>query len=727
MALGKKYMDRGEIKQASIEYRVASQNMPQDAEPEYQLGMVYLKSGSPQLAARAFEKAASLNPNHAGAIYQAALFHIGSPKPADVGKARETLASRTETTPNEGEPMGALALADAKLGDTPSALRHLTAFAQKESRLPLKEVDLRTAELLIASYLAKGEAVVARQCADIMVTGMPRSAEAALLKARFLMGMEDMPGARTEIERALTLRPDYSDALELRLATIPIGTDRLVVEETARKLSRQAEPRFWASYARLLFNENKVEEGIAEFRHLLKEHDDAASLRGEFVVALGTAGRVGEAESLIAETLKKYPQDGTALLQQTIASIEKHDFDAAAANIGKLRSMKVESAEISFAESRIYAGLGERKRQGDLLADALRQNPRYLQARLTLAQLLVESRNARNALSLLDQATKGERATADYVFARNSALIGAGDLDEARKGVDAGLAIRKLPGFLYQDAYLHLAKNDAPGARHSIETALERSPADAFGWAMLATAMAKQNQTPQYIVRLRQAAAAYPNSVQLQGLLANKLLVAGDEKGARAVLEASRSHGGRAEADPVLATLEIREGMLDAARARLTELVKTRDTSQNRQLLADLELKKGNRDGAIGHYLQAVRIDSENAGAMNSLAMTLASKGNYVDALFWGQKAMALVPGNPSVEDTLGWIYYGQGKFGTAMDFLTKSAKAANQPSAHYHLAATLMKTGDAPHAKREFDIAVRQSPSAPERLEVAALFEPSR
>ena len=152
------------------------------------------------------------------------------------------------------------------------------------------------------------------------------------------------------------------------------------------------------------------------------------------------------------ETLKKYPKDSTALLQRATLEINEGDLGAATADLATLQGMKIFSAALTFQESRIFAARHETAREGDLLAEALHTDPHYLPARLSLAELLVAQGKARNALVILDQADTGQKKSVEYIYSRNMALLATRDWDEARKGVDEGLALRRLPGFYYQDA-----------------------------------------------------------------------------------------------------------------------------------------------------------------------------------------------------------------------------------------------------------------------------------
>jgi tetratricopeptide (TPR) repeat protein len=101
-----------------------------------------------------------------------------------------------------------------------------------------------------------------------------------------------------------------------------------------------------------------------------------------------------------------------------------------------------------------------------------------------------------------------------------------------------------------------------------------------------------------------------------------------------------------------------------------------------------------------------------------------SNESKYDDALFWAQKAQGLAPANPVVEDTIGWIYYKQGKYEAALPCLEKSLKALDRPLAHYHLAGALLKVGDAARARKEYEIALREDPKSEARGAVGPLFE---
>lgn len=114
--------------------------------------------------------------------------------------------------------------------------------------------------------------------------------------------------------------------------------------------------------------------------------------------------------------------------------------------------------------------------------------------------------------------------------------------------------------------------------------------------------------------------------------------------------------------------------------------------------------------------------------AMNNPAFLLASRQTkYEEALFWGLKALALAPADPEVQDTLGWIYCKEGKFDAALPYFQKSLTALDRPLTHYHLAGALLGTGDAPAARKEYELALKLDPNSEFRFELARLFEARR
>jgi len=704
---------------AVIELKIASQNMPKDPEPVYQLGMTYLSAGSGRLALAAFQKVMTLDPKHQGARYQLALFRLGSSKKEILEEARQPISEWIAGHQNDGEAIAYLGLAEAKLGNTAEAIRLFEEGAMKDTG------SLRVAGMAIAVYTARGDVVSAKEVASHLADRLPNSAEAATLRAQVALAVQDTDEADAEISRALALKRDFQPALVLRLRREMVKGESGDAEGTTRQLSQLPEKRLWGAYARILFSENRLDRGIAEYERALKEHDNDIRLRDEYASMLLVAERRKQAESVVAETLAKKPKDVDALMVRTILEIDRGDPDAAAADVKTLRDLKVASAQLSYQESRIFAMRGDVLHEGDLLADALKRDRRLLGARLELSRLLVGAGKAKEALGLLDQAPGPLKRTAEYIYYRNMALLAAGDWDQARASVDNALALARTPGFLYQDGLVRIQSGDLAGARKSLEAAFQQTPGDLATLKTLGDVMRRQGAFAQYVSMVKDAAAKNGNVAVLQYATGRLLEEQGDAGGARRAFEAAITAGDVVDADNDIAMLDLRAGATDKARERLLNLIKDHDNARARISLAEIETQRGSGDLPVQHYLKAIQLEPANGTAMENLAVYLAtSQKKYDDAVFWAQKALALQPNDPTAQDTAGWTYYLSGKYNLALPLLQKSARLFDRPLVHYHLAAGLFRAGDPRSAKSEYEAGLKEDPNSPARALVARLFE---
>jgi tetratricopeptide (TPR) repeat protein len=133
------------------------------------------------------------------------------------------------------------------------------------------------------------------------------------------------------------------------------------------------------------------------------------------------------------------------------------------------------------------------------------------------------------------------------------------------------------------------------------------------------------------------------------------------------------------------------------------------------------------------YYKKILDIDNNFYPAANNLAWNYAEHGGNLDiALGLAQKAREANPADAGVADTLGWIYYKRGIYGSALDLLKESnekAKSSN-PTILYHLGMAALKTGDKVLARESLSksIALNQSFSGiDEAKKTLAALQPAK
>ncbi|NGP89150.1 tetratricopeptide repeat protein [Fodinibius halophilus] len=112
-------------------------------------------------------------------------------------------------------------------------------------------------------------------------------------------------------------------------------------------------------------------------------------------------------------------------------------------------------------------------------------------------------------------------------------------------------------------------------------------------------------------------------------------------------------------------------------------------------------LKQWNK--AFPHYEKALKIQPKNPGFLNNYAYYLSLQKRKLDqARKMAQKAIKIAPNNPSYLDTLGWIYFQQGEYKKAEEYIRASLDTG-QASAEVmeHMGDVLQKLGKLSQARQ--------------------------
>ena len=117
---------------------------------------------------------------------------------------------------------------------------------------------------------------------------------------------------------------------------------------------------------------------------------------------------------------------------------------------------------------------------------------------------------------------------------------------------------------------------------------------------------------------------------------------------------------------------------------------------------------QGKSEAADAHYRRAFQLNPKNVVAANNLAASLSERRELDDALGYATDALNSAPSNPAIKDTVGWIYYKQGRFDKAYPFLAEASAALPQhPVVRYHYAVALARIGKQEEALSELKAAL--------------------
>ena len=120
--------------------------------------------------------------------------------------------------------------------------------------------------------------------------------------------------------------------------------------------------------------------------------------------------------------------------------------------------------------------------------------------------------------------------------------------------------------------------------------------------------------------------------------------------------------------------------------------------------------KNKDTDKALQCMEQVLRLNPDQANALNFIGYTWAEKGTNLDkAEEMIKKALTLKPGDGYIQDSLGWLYYQKGDYKRAADELTKAhQRVPDDPVIAEHVGDAYLKLGDRAQATEFLEKALK-------------------
>jgi tetratricopeptide (TPR) repeat protein len=707
MSRGKEAMKKKDYNRALLEFLNAVQVMPQDAEAYYQLGEAYLANGAVGPAANALLKATRIDPRHVQAQLALSTLMAGSGDLRAVDEARKRLSAAHEQEPDNPDILDVLALARFRQGKLGEAEEELEQALQK---LPS---HLSASVYLARIRLERKDMAGAQEVLENAVKANPQSAEAALVLGRFYLVSGKPQLGEAELRRSLQIDPKNGPAL-LTLAERQFDSGRTrEAERTYRQLSGLPDRNYSSLHAAFLFKTGQRDAALAEFEALARQSPYDRAARTRLIAAYSASGRTADAENVLKTALQKNPRDTEALLQRSRMRLVSGKYSDAESDVRQVLNFKPESAEAHYYLSKVYRASHSTQNERQELTEALRYDPGFLAARVELAQLLIASRNPGAALQVMNETPEAQRKTLQALGARNWALMALGDDAAAREGVNAGLARARVPELLLQDGALKMTAKDPAGAQVSIDEALKLVPDSVQAWQFLGMSYSTRKEPQKAIERLQAAIVGMPQAAGLQLLLGQWLAQTGRTTEARAAFEAARKADPKlSEADLSLAQMDMREGNMDRSRQDLAAVLAIQPQNTTaRVFLGEIDKKAGDWDRAIAEYRAVLDLEQTNVVALNQLAFML-SRDKPGEAMKFAQRAGELAPDNPAVQDTLGWVYYRNGIYDSAVGYLKNAVAKQGTPQRKYHLGLALLKSGQRDEGQTILNAALSADPT---------------
>jgi tetratricopeptide (TPR) repeat protein len=720
LSKGNKLYDAGKYADASLNYRKAIQKDPGFGEAYYRLGLAAIKQDQGSEAYDALYRAVQLLPNRSEVAVELGDLILGAylTNPRRPKRFYDELTRISSQliieNPNSFDGLrfqGDVALSERQYQRAATLFSKANAIRPMQPKLVGPWVECliqdnqspeaeRLGRELIQSHPEYGP-IYDLLYYHYMTSGRASDAE-SLLKTK-------VANNQTDKNAILQLAAFYS-----RIQKNP------EVSVTLQKLvdSPRAFPQPHADIGDFYAARGNWEEALREFRVGL--HDDPKGkilYEKKITNVLIAQGKTQDAVEALSQILKDQPNDLSARGMRAVVMLNSgKQLDTALRELQDLVRRLPADEILRFNLGRAYLKNGDLKSAHAEFLGAANRRKDYVAPRIALAALgqriddYAETvRYSEEVLSIDPSERNGQRWLC-------AGLIGTGNYNRARSELNALLKDSpESTEFQVLLGRLDLAEKKFRDAEAVFRKLYRPGQSDMRPLEGLVDVYVAQNQLAPAVQLVNSELTQSPNSAALHALSAGLTARSGNLDLAIVQYQWVISN------DPENVDAYIRQSRLyhlkgerGKALARLQEARKLQP--ENPKVLAQLAFE----ESSLSQYTAALE-DSRHQLAlrpddpliMNNLAFLLADTGVNVDeALRLASAAAQKLPHDPSILDTLGWVYVKKNMNDSAVQVLSNLVKKyPNQPEFRYHLGVALLQKGDKAKGKAELEIGLSKQP----------------
>jgi tetratricopeptide (TPR) repeat protein len=702
---GNQYFAQKQFSAAESEYRQAIQISPDFAEAYYRLGLLQIQQEHPTAASQSFAHAVDLDPHNLNARLRLGDLLVSSTQYAEARQQAEAVLQR------DGRNAGAhRLLAQVSLHQ----MQYVSAENELQQAIVIDPHDPQTYEALGLAQLLDAEYGAAEKSFQTAVDLKPDDPQTYINLASFYKGQNAANRAEQVLQQGMARDP--------RAVELPIALAGLYVERNreadAKRVLDQVEgdagdyPDGRGAVANFYLDSGDATAALERFRALVSQNENDQAAAKKVAECYLQLKRWQDAEQWIDQGDKDHKDVDFRLLRAR-SDLGALRLREAAAELEGLIKDSPDLPAVYFYLAQVNLAEEQRVQAQQALMDALRVQPGYLPALLGLGNISLQQNNAALALAYASQVIATSFWVGDaHVIAGSSYLL-QDDLNQAQRAFELAAGLNPHSPAAEERLGRVLAMRGKPAdAEKAYESSLALDPDYAAALSGLAETLEKEGKTKQASARLDRQIAAQPKAFQLYVAKAEFCITQKDWACAE------HSYQQTLAINPYYVNGYLALAHIYAATNRPQQMIQAYAAARSKFpqylptyiLLAQVYEYVGNVEAARQTYQDALKVDPSSYQSMTGLAEIYADHGGSLsDALELAQKAKATQPDDPGVNDTLGWIYYKQGLYRSAVPAL-EAAVAKNPQVAkfQFHLGMAYLAAGQPAQAHSSLQMALQ-------------------
>ena len=730
---GNQFFDKGQLADATLNYRNALKKDPAYPEAYYRLGLVLGKDAKVTDALTTLEKAVDLKPDHDAArlalakLYLEGLLYLPTPPQPFYDKLQriaQGLIKADKQSFHGHRLLGHLAMLDSKPADAATHFR---------AALDAQPDSAEVATLLTESLLASGKTAEAESFAQKTIAAHP--SHGALYDILYFHYRKTNRSAEAEelLRRRIAANPKDSLALIQLARHYQSLRQSKQVDETLAKLTDGAAafPDGPLTAGDFLRDNGDAPRAITIYQKGAQGGPPMeTTYRKRLVNVYLRTNQSKEAAALLETLSKADPNDKETLAARAAlraASGQPAEIDSAIAEFTKLVDSNpgIVAYRYDLAQALRLRGRDEDARKQ--LLKAIEANPNHLPSLEELAGIGIQRARAEDAGMYAGRALKINPRLPRTRLVYSAALALLGKSAEARHEINT--LIREYPKL--SEAHLQLALLNVQDKRFREAETIYRQhykpgrkdPRILRGLIELGFV---SGQPERVLQSLQEEVKLQPASAEIRMMLATT--AARMNKSALALEQfhwLKRNTPPSANIEMAIGLAHQQTGNWPAALAQFQSARKLAPKDPNVSASLAYALQQSGRPGdAVPLYRESLQGKPDSLIVKNNLAMALTdSGGDLNEALQLAQAAAGKYTANPAFSDALGLVYLKRKETANATQaFRSTVAKAPEAVEYRIQLASALLETGNKAAAKAELAAAAARKPSAAEQAEIKAL-----
>lgn len=545
--------------------------------------------------------------------------------------------------------------------------------------------------------------------------------------AQAYASQKNMARAEAALAEALKSNPESAAALVLKARVAANRGDTTaamdILDAVLRAAPRDGEA--WRSKGSIALRMGDIRAALTHFGQAVEVNPGDVSARIAILDILLQQGDLKEAQVQFESLEKARPLHLQTQLYRARLAFARGEPLIAGEQADALVRKVPENRDVLFLSGSLALQRGDLAVAEQRFVELLNLFPSAVTPRQQLVQVYLRKGDAGRAQATLQPLLDAGDVGPDTLLLAGSTSLMAGDAGAAEDYLRRAAQAR--PTDVAGRTALALARLAQGDEDRGLAELGEVAGADQGASADLALvgALLTRGRTAEAmaaVARLEKKQPDRPLPTLLKGYV---LRAKGDRPGAREAFEQVLKRDPRYQAAiEALVNLDVAEGKIDAARARLDAQVKP-GKAGTAALLARARLEDGlNRPAAevMAIYKRAIDVDPTDVLARQALIGFLAKRGDFTRALSVAQEAVAALPASPQLLGMLGAVQAMAGELHQASGSYAKLAVL--QPTSVEALLAlgeVQLRAGSVDAAEKSVQQAMRLAPRRPSVFKLAA------